>query len=637
MIKKIAIILMLTMFCACSKTQLEHEIETDMLSTPLSISAEINMEGNLESKTYVDCSLDPMIRWHERDSITVFASSRNEGYVFTGMNGDKSGKFNHACGSTGMMQFSTVYAIYPYDSYTSISEDGIQVMIPSIQRYSPNSFSKNVAVMAAKSEFSSNINFKFRPVLGYIRLRLWNAKGAKVRQITLQANNGVTISGPATIAFAGEYPVSMWMGKDATSNIILDCGSSGVSLGKTANTATDFLIALPPVVLNGGFTIKVKSVDGTIVSKTTNRARLVSMNTINTMAVVECDFPDPVPAEDLSTRGTSNCYIVNKSGTYKFRATKGNSTNSVGQISSVSVLWETFGTDSMPNTGDLVDNVSYSGGYITFNATSKKGNAVIAAMDNSGNILWSWHIWLTDSPQEQTYKNNAGVMMDRNLGATSATPGQPGALGLLYQWGRKDPFLGSSSIKTPKKAQSTGFWPYDIVSDSETGTIQYSIANPMVYIIRNTYNYDWYYTGTLLTDDDRWMSTKTIYDPCPPGWRVPDVGVWTNSLGTNKSWQVQKNWDSINQGVDFGATDKQMASGQTVWYPSTFIYYYYCSELHSTSGVGRYWSCTPCVKNNPNGRNYQVQVLSFDKTACISPYSDYTRGFTNPLRCQKVK
>ena len=36
-------------------------------------------------------------------------------------------------------------------------------------------------------------------------------------------------------------------------------------------------------------------------------------------------------------------------------------------------------------------------------------------------------------------------MMDRNLGATSATPGNVGSLGLLYQWGRKDPFLGSSS------------------------------------------------------------------------------------------------------------------------------------------------------------------------------------------------
>ena len=101
-----------------------------------------------------------------------------------------------------------------------------------------------------------------------------------------------------------------------------------------------------------------------------------------------------------------------------------------------------------PAVGDLVKNVSYSNGEITFRATDRKGNAVIAAKDAAGNILWSWHIWLTDQPVEHVYKNNAGTVMDRNLGATSATPGDIGALGLLYQWGRKDPFLGSSSISS---------------------------------------------------------------------------------------------------------------------------------------------------------------------------------------------
>ena len=98
---------------------------------------------------------------------------------------------------------------------------------------------------------------------------------------------------------------------------------------------------------------------------------------------------------------------------------------------------------------------------------------------------------LTDKPQGQVYYNNAGTMMDRNLGATSATPGDVGALGLLYQWGRKDPFLGGGSISSNTVAKSTGTWPSAVSSDSNTGTIAYATSNPTTFIMRNSNNYDW--------------------------------------------------------------------------------------------------------------------------------------------------
>ena len=155
---------------------------------------------------------------------------------------------------------------------------------------------------------------------------------------------------------------------------------------------------------------------------------------------------DVSSAIDLSLAASANCYIISEAGLYKFKTVKGNSTTSVGSVASASILWETFGTDTAPEPSDLISGVCYKDGYIAFKTadTFKEGNAVIAAKDASGNILWSWHIWLTDQPQAQVYNNDAGTMMDRNLGATSATPGDVGALGLLYQWGRKDPFLGSS-------------------------------------------------------------------------------------------------------------------------------------------------------------------------------------------------
>ena len=147
---------------------------------------------------------------------------------------------------------------------------------------------------------------------------------------------------------------------------------------------------------------------------------------------VTASVPVTVIPDKTTFASPANCYIVTTADTYAFKAVKGNSSESVGNIASVEVLWESFGTHNTPKVGELVKNVSYSNGEITFTATHMKGNAVVAAKDALGEILWSWHIWLTDQPQEQEYYNNAGIMMDRNLGATSATPGYVGSLGLLY-------------------------------------------------------------------------------------------------------------------------------------------------------------------------------------------------------------
>ena len=174
-------------------------------------------------------------------------------------------------------------------------------------------------------------------------------------------------------------------------------------------------------------------------------------------------------ATDLSANGTANCYIVSRAGTYKMKTVKGNDANqALSSISKATILWETFGTDVEPARLDLIKGICYKSGYLIFEAAStfREGNAVVAVKDTSGKILWSWHIWFTDQPQGQEYYKNAGTMMDRNLGATSATPGDAGALGLLYQWGRKDPFLGSSSISSSTLAKSTITWPSAVETSS---------------------------------------------------------------------------------------------------------------------------------------------------------------------------
>ena len=299
-------------------------------------------------------------------------------------------------------------------------------------------------------------------------------------------------------------------------------------------------------------------------------------------------------ATDLSSSGSANCYIVSESGLYKFKAIKGNSNESVGSVASASILWETFGTDTTPEILDLISGFCYKDGYIAFQTadTFKEGNAVIAAKDADGNILWSWHIWFTDQPQGQVYYNNAGTMMDRNLGATSATPGDVGALGLLYQWGRKDPFLSGGSISSSTQAKSTITWPSAVLSDSSTGTIAYATANPTTFICENTNNEDWYYTGSSSTDNTRWTtseSNKSIYDPCPAGWRVPDGGrngVWTRAFVSS----ILEN-SSFSEGLNFSG---KVGSASTIWYPASGVRSsMYSGALVSVGYTGRYWSASP--------------------------------------------
>ncbi len=333
---------------------------------------------------------------------------------------------------------------------------------------------------------------------------------------------------------------------------------------------------------------------------------------------------------DLSSSGSANCYIVSSPGLYKFKTVKGNSTTSVGSVSKADILWETFGTSTTPQYCDLIKAFCYKDGYIAFQTaeTFKEGNAVIAAKDASGNILWSWHIWFTDQPQGQEYYNNAGVMMDRNLGATSATSGDAGALGLLYQWGRKDPFLGSSSISSSTVAKSTISWPSAVSSDSSNGTIAYATANPTTFIKNNSNNKDWYYTGDSSTDNTRWTTSETaksIYDPCPVGWRVPDGGsngVWSKALGSSSSFTNSSLYSSSNEGMNFSG---KFGSASTIWYPASGCRNATDGGLYLVGYYGYYWSASPY--------GYNAYYLYFSNNGVVSPSYNNIRASGYSVRC----
>ena len=246
---------------------------------------------------------------------------------------------------------------------------------------------------------------------------------------------------------------------------------------------------------------------------------------------------------------------------------------------------------------------------------------------------------MTDKPREQVYDNNAGIMMDRNLGATSATPDDITSFGLMYQWGRKDPFRGAGELVSAENGKSslistTAEWPDAVVSDKTTGTIEYAVSHPMTFIIENSNNSDWFYTDEWDSDDTRWQPGKTVYDPCPAGWRVPDGGsdgIWARAMGiTDDYFESTGGWDTGHSGVDFSKTDKPLATGETVWYPYEGLIYSDSGNLSLALDLGGYWSVT---KRSHYG--YVLAMMKYDQA--VMPYLDSPRAHGCSVRCMKVR
>lgn len=313
---------------------------------------------------------------------------------------------------------------------------------------------------------------------------------------------------------------------------------------------------------------------------------------------------------DLSQYGTANSYIVPKSGIYKFKTTIGNSSELIEGVVSADVLWTSFGTLVSPQKGELVSKVEYSDGYVSIYIPSplQEGNAIISVKDANGNILWSWHIWLVDFDPEataQTYQSGA-VMMDRNLGATSVLVDDVRGYGLLYQWGRKDPFVGAGNKNDDKILAQT--YPLDIMKWESLGVVslEYLIENPT-----NAIDGSWNQDMTL------WDSSKTVYDPCPLGWRVPDggPGVW-------------KGFKAPTSTTAYSAKFSTPYSIPEAQYPNAG----YITGYMNLDRVGRdsyYWSCTP-VDSSELSFNFGLK-----KNSASEPMNKSPRHYLYSVRCQK--
>ena len=332
-------------------------------------------------------------------------------------------------------------------------------------------------------------------------------------------------------------------------------------------------------------------------------------------------------ATDLAAGGSANSYIVAAAGDYKFPTVKGNSSTSVGSVSQVRILWESVGTSVAPAHKELISATGYKDGYAYIEVPSafKEGNAVVAAYDAAGKILWSWHIWLTKSDiAEITYANEAGVMMDRNLGALSADVNSPLALGLFYQWGRKDPFLGSASISQPVYAAATRHLKVTVHTE-ETSNVAFTIANPHKFVLGNA-DGDW----LASKDNSLWAASKTVYDPCPAGWRVPEGGydgglgetamqdgIWAKAGFTRQGPTPFVEGESNNRGKVFTSP---YCTPQT-WYPAAGSIEYNTGNLCYVGVDGVYYSTSAF-----GGTDAHVTGLTFNYLPDSGGYYIYCGG-----------
>ena len=191
--------------------------------------------------------------------------------------------------------------------------------------------------------------------------------------------------------------------------------------------------------------------------------------------------------------------------------------------------------------------------YIVVETGDKAGNAVVA-MKVNGEIYWSWHIWCTDynpNLKEGQQELNGFVWMDRNLGATYNKYNEEGGIkskGFLYQWGRKDLFPPTKGWEKTESDEDLYNLAGEIITFSKVpvevfNNIPNSVHNSMSFY---TSEESWYtnakgiyrrnYLGNLWNSG---VGKKTIFDPCPDGWRVP-VG---------KDGEYESPWEQAKKNV----------------------------------------------------------------------------------------
>ena len=587
------------LFISCGKEIAELPDTVKQLTIIASVERKPETRNTI---AYIDNNV-VKIEWTKNDSINVFFGDSG-GSKFTTEESGEVAKFKGSIdvavgGGEGLTDDTSLWGVYPYKSTTTCDGTYVYYTLQSEQEAAENTFAKELFPQIAKSK---NFYMTFYNPCASIR---FTVESNDIKAVSLKGNNGESLAGKAKISMESVPKVES-----------IESGETELMMyapnGGCFTPDVTYYFVLFPTEFTNGLSITYYK-ENSYATYSHSKAYTLGRNKFSRFLNRDSGLTFKTYT-DLSASGTANCYLIQNAGDYKFKAVKDSTGATVGNVKNVEVLWESFGTTEKPNVGDLISSVSYLDGYIRFStpATFKDGNALIAAKDASGTILWSWHIWCaSEGWKEQVYYNDAGTMMDRNLGATSADARKVGSLGLFYQWGRKDPFLGAAAVNNWRdRAVSTGKW----AKSSTSITPSLAEQNPMTF-----------YTGdSNYLPNGSWDSKKTAYDPCPAGWRVPDGGrdgTWFKAQGGSSSFSIT----SSSYGLDFGST----FSYEPVWYPASgsFDGSFVSTNIGSD---GNYWSVTPVPSINSS-----AYYLHFDSNGDVNLLDGYFRSSGMSVRCLK--
>lgn len=287
-------ILTILVLAGCQVKELEVETtnELDVLpvleSKPFVAIIEDDSVGT-PTKTTLDNSGN--VLWKQGDRVSIFAGSTvNECYQVTDESDGKTSASMIKIPDGGFIAGTNIdnnVAIYPYASTATIAKSGSNYVIsgielPATQDYSDGSFGNGAFSMAAITSTTEEMSLTFKNVLGGLKLQL---KGtATIASITVTGNNDEILCGDAEVTISKENTPSINLTDPTAKIATLDCGA-GVALD--SETATPFIIALPPITMTGGFTVIVTDTEGkqmeikTTKSQTITRSSLLRMPAVN--------------------------------------------------------------------------------------------------------------------------------------------------------------------------------------------------------------------------------------------------------------------------------------------------------------------------------------------------------------------
>lgn len=536
--------------------------------------------------------------WTNNDAIKVYSenSAAGEKYTFEGDNASS------AVFTGNPVEGTTRYAVFPETRAYGLEEGKLKISFGALKKQdyhtsvqANGSNLKYMPMWAKEGEGDDTGKFVFNNLCGVVSFRFndyQELRGMKITSVKITSASKY-ISGVATLDPAdGSFTLAAENEDtpDADKEIVVS-REVGLAIANT-NTSPSiedpgvkgYLIALPAGEYPAGdLTVTMTDSFGRVFTRTVNSLLRVLPGVDKTFKTLSFTFAygeansivvnpkTPIEFNIGAKYSFSTDLSVEKMIDVKDAAGKTYNLDSL----SVSVLWQ-IEESGTTKDGDLITVGGISDNKVTITPKGKKGNALVALKDTKGVILWSWHVWVVDGLTDQTYTalstKGSPTFMDRNLGATATAAGNMNTVGLYYQYGRKDPFVISKDF-TPTKDTSTPKWLSQVELTAYTtrttsnATMSWSIKNPDTRIN----------CTTSITNTDqawkkglgRWLSSmaeveknwgapttdktldqantvsggyKTIYDPCPAGYRVPEFYYYAGlSKDTNTTLSSDSN------------------------------------------------------------------------------------------------